>query len=210
MGDIEYIISGTVDELERVLVNDFKIPSEEARLIIYLYTLEKKDKMIVRERELELWFLHKETPNTGHLFNTPYTISITELKLNSLHTIYTFLGTLILTKKIGYVNLSLSLIWLVKESLYKIKATDFCVYARIIDYVYGENKEYFKIQDIIPYDMEINEHICNRKPAGDMCVNLNNERDTCYLNENRIKTILDEFVENHILLKANEYWRLAK
>ncbi len=201
----EYILSGTIDEIISTLKSDFQVSEEEARFITYISTIEKKDKIVFEEKELKLWYLNETIPSTTPIFKLPYTISITKLKLETNHALYIFLGTLLLTKEVGIVALGLDFIWALKEAIQKISEDEYCVYGRIVDFIYAAKKESFEIGDIIPYD---GDKECNRKPDKWRCPYWNS--DICSLTKERIKTILGRLVEKGVLTPINQYWKMVK
>ncbi len=201
----EYIISGTIDEIIATLKSDFNVNEDEARFITYISTIEKKDKIAFEEKELKLWYLNEKIPSTTPIFKLPYTISITKLKLEMHHALYIFLGTLILTKEVGIVALGLDFIWTLKEAVQKISEDEYCVYGRVVDFVYATKKESFEMRDIIPYD---NDKECNRRPVHWQCPYWNSDR--CSLTKEHLETILNNLVQKGVLTKINQYWTMVK
>lgn len=201
----EYIVSGTIEEIISILISDFCINKDEARFITYISTLEKQEKIVFEEKDLKLWYLNEKTPSTSSIFKLPYTISITKIKLEMVHALYIFFGTLALSKEVGIVALGLDFIWALKEAVQKISKDEYCVYGKVVDFVHATRRESFELKDIIPYDKG-NE--CNRKPDTWECPYWNNDR--CSLTEKRIETILDRLVEKGVLTKTNQYWRMIK
>lgn len=201
----EYIVSGTIEEIISILISDFGIDKEEARFIVYISTMEKKEKVIFGEKDLKLWYLNEETPSTSQILKSPYTISITKLKLEMQHSLYIFMGTLILSKEVGIVALGLDFIWALKEALQKISEEEYCVYGRITDFVYATKRDSFELKDIIPYDRD-NE--CNRRPDKWVCPFWREDR--CLLNKDRIENILGSLVKKGVLVQMSPYWRMVK
>lgn len=116
-----------------------------------------------------------------------------------------FFGTLALTKEVGIVALGLDFIWALKEAIRKISEDDYCIYGRIVDFVYASKRDSFELKDIIPYDKD-NE--CNRRPDTWKCPYWN--KDRCSFNENTIQTVLDNLVKKGVLIKTNQFWRMIK
>lgn len=201
----EYIVSGTIEEISSILTSDFDMSEDEARFVIYISTIEKQEKIVFEEKELKLWYLNEEIPNTSPIFKLPYTISITKLKLEMYHALFIFFGTLMISKEVGLVALGLDFIWALKEAIQRISKNEYCVYGRVVDFVHTTKRDTFELRDIIPYDKD-NE--CNRKPDSWECPYWNNDR--CSLKEEHIKTILDKLVDKGVLSKANQYWRMVK
>lgn len=201
----EYIISGTITEIASILMSDFSLNTKEARFVTYVSIIEKKDKIILKEDELRLWYLNEDIPNSSPLFNLPYTISITTLKLEIYHSIYIFIGTLVLSKEVEIITLSLELIWILKKSIRKISEDEYCIYGRIIDFMHRIKRQSFKIDDIIPYDKN-NE--CNRKPELWVCPYWN--KDKCSLTEERLENILNNLEKKEVLTQINQYWQFVK
>lgn len=201
----EFILSGTIEEIVSILESDFELDTDEARFITYISTIEKRDKIVFEENELKLWYLNESTPSTAPVFKLPYTISITKFKIEMYHALFIFLGTLILSKEAGVVALGLDFIWALKESISKIEDDEYCVYGRIVDFVYATRRETFELKDIVPYDGESQ---CNRRPDTWVCPHWNNE--TCFLTEEQIIKILDKLAERGILIKINQYWKMVK
>ncbi len=201
----EYIISGTINEIVSTLVSDFSLNTKEARFVTYVSIIEKKEKIILKEDELKLWYLNESIPNASPIFNLPYTISITNLKLEIYHSIYIFIGALILSQEVEVITLSLELIWILKKSIYKISQDEYCVYGRIIDFIHRIKRQSFKIEDIIPYDKN-NE--CNRKPELWVCPYWN--KDKCSLTEERLENILNNLEKKEVLTQINQYWQFVK
>lgn len=201
----EYIISGTIDDIINVLVSDFDLSMEEARFVVYVLTLEKSDKTVFVENDIRLWYLNEQIPSTSSFFKLPYSISITKLELEIQRILFLFIGTLLISKEAAVVTFGLEFIWTLHDAIQKIKEDEYCVYGRIVDFVYTTNKDLFKIKDIIPYDSG-NE--CNRKPDTLKCPYWNN--DICSLTEKHIETILEKLVQEGVLKKVNEYWMMIK
>lgn len=200
----EYIVSGTIDEIVATLESDFGVSEDEARFITYISTIEKKDKISFEEKDLKLWYLSEKTPSTIPIFKSPYTISITKLKLETDHALYIFLGTLVLSKEVGITALGLEFIWALKKAIHKISEKEYCVYERVVDFVHATKRDTFEMRDIIPYD-DNNE--CNRKPANWKCPYWNSDR--CSLTEGHIKKILNDLVHKDVLAKINQYWKMV-
>lgn len=201
----EYIVSGTIDEIISILTSDFGLTPEEARFVTYLSTIEKRDKIVFEEEELKLWYLREVIPSTAPIFKLPYTISITKLKLEIQHQLFIFLGTLVLNKEVGITALALDFIWALKDAIQKITEDEFCIYGRIVDFVYATQKDSFMLEDIIPYDKDME---CNRKPDTWKCPYWNNE--VCSLTKQRIRNILDKLVQKGVLMQVNQYWKMIK
>lgn len=201
----EYILSGTIDEIIAILKSDFSVSEDEARFITYISTIEKKEKIAFEEKELKLWYLNQTIPSTAPILKLPYTISITKFKLEMNHALYIFLGTLVLSKELGVVALSLDFIWALKEAVQKISEDEYCVYGRVVDFVHAAKRDSFEIKDIIPYD---NDNECNRKPVHWDCPYWNSDR--CSLTGEHIEKILESLVEKGVLDKVNQYWKMVK
>lgn len=201
----EYIVSGTIDEIISILMSDFGLDNDEARFVAYISTLEKKEKLSFEEKELKLWYLNENTPSKSPIFKLPYTISITKFKLEMDHAIYIFLGTLILSREVGIIALGLDFIWALKEAIQKISEDEYCIYGRVVDFVYATKRESFELEDIVPYD-DNNE--CNRKPDTWRCPYWNS--DKCSLTGEHLETILNNLVSKGVLEKINQYWRMVK
>lgn len=204
--DKEYIISGTIEEMIAILNTDFGLDNTQARFIIYIETLEKKERIEFEERELKLWYLNEQTPNTSPIFHLPYTISITKLKLEMHHSLFIFLGTFLFSKEVSLVALGLDLIWALKEAIQKIDTDEFCVYGLIVDYVFSTQKETFLVDDIIPYDEN---QECNRKPDTWKCPYWNSDR--CSLTNAFIdKKLLEKLVKKGVLTRVGKYFKMVK
>ena len=201
----EYIVSGTIEEIISILISDFGINKDEARFITYISTIEKQEKIVFEEKDLILWYLNEETPSTSPILKLPYTISITKFKLEMEHALYIFFGTLLLSKEVGIVALGLEFIWALKKAIQKISIEEYCIYGRVVDFVYATKRDSFEIKDIIPYDKNSE---CNRKPDTWHCPYWHNDR--CSLNEKGIETVLNNLVQKGVLTRANQYWRMIK
>lgn len=201
----EYILSGTITEIISVLTSDFGLTQEEACFVVYNLTIEKQEKVVFTENELKLWYMNEEIPSTAPIFNLPYTISITKLKLEMQHMLYIFFGSLILSKEAGIVALGLDFIWALMEAIQKIDKDEYCVYGRVVDFVYATKRDSFELKDIIPYD---HDNECNRKPEKWDCIYWHSDR--CSLTEKYIEMILDNLVEKGVLTKKNQYWKMIK
>lgn len=203
--DTEYILSGTIDEIMDVLESDFGLDNDEARFVTYILTLEKKDKLVFEENELKLWYLKESTPSMTAIGRLPYTISLTKLKLEMSHSAFILFGTLALSKDVVSVPLVLDFIWALKESIRKIERREYCVYSRIVDFLYATKKDTFELDDIIPYDKD-NE--CNRKPDKWDCPHW--KRDTCSLTKECIERMLNCLDKREIISKVGRYWKMNK
>lgn len=201
----EYIVSGTIEEIISILVSDFGINQDEARFITYISTIEKQDKIVFEEKDLKLWYLNEETPSSSPIFKLPYTISITKFKLEMEHALYIFFGTLILSKEVGLVKLGLDFIWALKKAVQKISEEEYCIYGRVVDFVYATKRDSFEIKDIIPFDKNSE---CNRRPDTWQCPYWKN--DSCLLTEDRIDSVLNRLVEKGVLTQTNQYWSMVK
>lgn len=201
----EYVLSGTIEEMISILVSDFCIDEDEARFIAYISTIEKQEKVVFEEKDLKLWYLNEETPSTSPIGKLPYTISITKFKLEANHALYIFMGTLVFQREVAITALGLEFIWALKQAIQKISEDEYCVYGRVVDFVYSAKRESFELKDVIPYDKD-NE--CNRRPDTWKCPYWNNDR--CSLNESRIKTVLGNLVEKGVLTHTAPYWTMVK
>lgn len=212
----KYIISGTVDQIVNSLVNDFKIEEDIARFIVRISTEADNNQKMIDEDSLDLWYLNPKIPSTTPIFNTPFSISFTNLKKEMAEILFLVVGNYVFKRDAVEAGQQFVLDFLIAlwRSTTRIKESQRCVYYRIIDVLKTSNTDYFCLEDVIPYDesQELHEsqrlHECNRKPETWRCHKWHNE--ICQLTKKDIQDILKELVEKGVLKDNVGTWSIIK
>lgn len=215
--DIEYIIQGTLEEIEDALINDFDLSEEEARFCLY-YEIEKKQRSLGNEyftpEEIRLWYMQDKEPNTFQIFNKPYSITITDVESNFTKALQVFLIKYLITQQMSIFDIGMDIIFLIADSIKKIEKDDYCIYGRIVEKTFKENEEFFSAENIRPYT-EVqgtyihSDHKCDRRPEDWICP-YHQQDDSCTID---VDLCLKHLEKQGIIKQVpanNDLWRIVR
>ncbi len=221
--DREYILTGDIEDIVFTLTEDFDQSDDLARFTTYILTTQitqdnkDSDRLHFSQKELNAWYLDPHIPEAASpIFNLPYSICLTEAKLNVIESLYFILPDIILginSHEIDSLRMVLEFIWglffILNKSTQKIENAHLCIYRKIVKHL-QERKEYeFSVKQIIPYcekNSYENECVCAHEfPytfGKEICAHYSSSDDcpnACGLNRNKIHQILVEMKERGII-----------
>ena len=209
MENQEFVIKGTVSGMIKILENDFDMSYEEAKFFVYIMIDRPsgEEANTVDKDELDAWYLTEETDKyKGQIFNTHLVINFTTLKKNLCPTAYTFFVKFFFAKGIDLVLIGADLVYLVAASIKKIKDTDYCVYARIVELCIGNKDRFFGVSDIVTGNKE---NKCDYQDENWQCTYLERD-DACTCNEQKVRLAFVNLEEQNIIKKVGERWMLVR
>ena len=104
------------------------------------------------------------------------------------------------------VLIGADLVYLVATSIKKIKDTDYCVYARIVELCIGNKERFFDVSDIITANKEKK---CDYLDENWQCTYLERD-DECTCNEQKVRLAFANLEEQNIIKKVGERWMLVR
>ena len=207
-----YKLTGTPDELRRLLHKEFSMDDDLALFFVTLLLTEGTQSAPSYDNSaLALWYVNSNSENyKTPIFNSRYSISFTELGKNLGETIFLQIGSIL----DGADKFTASVIFSCLVALYKssthIESNECCVYYQAIKWKASHpSQEYFSVEDILPHGNEgycLNlENINNGEWA---CHSCHNER--CIAPKEMYCSILSDLVERKVLVRYNNLYRFEK
>lgn len=209
MKEQEYIIKGTIDGMIKILQKDFNMSIDEAKFFIYVIIEQHSEDAInvVKKEELDNWYLTTELDKyKGQILNTRLVINFTTIKKNLLHDAYIFFVKYFFSRQIDLVLIGANLVYLVVSSLKKIKDTDYCIYARILELYIKNKNSFFDEKNIITANKEGK---CDYQEIDWKCTYLGKD-DNCTCSEQKIKLAFTSLENQNIIRKVGEHWLLVR
>lgn len=210
MKDQEFVIKGTIPEMIKVLQEDFGMSYEESKFFIYIMIARPNEETAnaVDEDELDTWYLTKETDQyEGEILNTHLVINFTTVIEEACHPGYTFFVKFLLSKGIDLVLLGAAeLAYCIVSSIKKVKDTDYCVYARIVELCIGNKARLFEEKDIVTANRDGK---CDYQDGNWQCTYL--ERfDDCTCNAEKVGLAFESLEKQNIIKKVGQQWVLVQ
>lgn len=209
MEEQEFVIKGTVPGMIKILQNDFDMSYDEAKFFVYIM-IDRPSREVantVDKSELDTWYLTEDSDKyEGQILNTHLVINFTTLKKSLCHVAYTFFVKFFFNKGIDLVLIGADLVYLVASSIMKIKDTDYCIYARIVELCIGSKNQFFDISDITTANKE---NKCDYLEENWRCTYLQNV-DDCTCNIEKIRLAFANLEEQNIIKKIGERWMLVR
>ena len=209
MDDQEFVIRGTADGILKILEQDFSMPQDEARFLIYalISYAPNQDKIIVNKNELTEWYLESSSEcYQGEILNTHLVINFTNVKKELYHKVYQFLVQYLLLKKISIIQIGADMLYIVISAIKKINDTDYCIFARIVELCLENKNTLFKKEDIFT---------CNKYGKCDYqsdkwkCTYLQNV-DECTCNDEKINLAFLSLESQNVIKKVDNQWVLVQ
>ncbi len=206
MEKTEFILSGTIDEIVSVLENEFEYDEKQARFIAYVESMEKTERLLFEEEELNIWYLQEQVPQQLSIGRTPYTISITGIKKEMYDIFFKIIGRSLYKGEIDWENLGIGFLWALVNNFQKIDTDHYCIYLQLTMFCQKSQNDMFEIEQIIPWDYKNGEQVCNCQPDEWQCPYLNS--DTCSLSIEFIEKLLGDLTSSPVVLKkVGNMWK---
>lgn len=209
MENQEFIIKGSVPGILRVLENDFDMSHDEAKFLIYTLLNRPVEipTNIVDKNELNVWYLKGDEENyNGEIFNSHLVINFTTFKKEVYHLVYQFLVKYFFSKGIDLILIGADLVYIIFSAIKKIKDTDYCVYARIIELQMGNKNIFFEQKDILTANKDGK---CDYQNDDWKCTYLQNT-DDCTCNKEKVKLAFEDLEEQKVIKKVGTRWCLVQ
>lgn len=204
----EFVIKGTVDGILKVLKNEFDMPCDEAKFLIYVLINRPTGKPIsvADKNELDCWYLEDDEEYKGEILNSHFVINFTNAKKELYHLGYQFLVKYFFSKGIDLVLIGADLAYIIFSSIKKIEDTNYCIYARIIELHMGNKKIFFGQNDILTANKDGK---CDYLSDNWKCTYLQNT-DDCTCNKEKIELAFERLEEQKIIKKVGTRWCLVQ
>ncbi len=210
----EYIISGTADQIVNCLVEDFGHTEDFSKFYIRI-SKEIDSNLKVTDDDLNLWYLHSQTPSTTPVLTTPFSISYSELKKEMAQDLYDLFGSYLFSGDARIAGLQF--VWAFLGALWKtttrIEKKNLCVYYCIVEFLKSYGDIPFTVADVIPYDevaYRDGQNECNRHPSSWNCPYC--YADICRLDGTEVSEILENLAKLGVLSHNNmkKTWRIIR
>lgn len=207
MENQEFVIKGTVDGMIKILQQDFDMARDEAKFLVYILVNQHNGEAVnaVSKDELDVWYLDKEDKYEGLILNTHLAINFSSVKKDLYHTVFTFFAQFFFNRGIDLVLIGAELIYIVASAIQKIKDTDYCVYARIIEICMGNKERFFDMSDIVTANKDGK---CDYQEER-KCTYLGQE-ENCTCNKEKVKLAFESLEEQNLIKRVGERWILVR
>lgn len=209
MENQEYVIKGTVEGMIKILQNDFDMSYEEAKFFVYIMINQHSGEAVnaVDQEELDTWYLMTtENKYEGQIFNTHLVINFTNIRMSLCRIAYMFFVNFFFSRGIDLVLIGAELVYAVVTAIKKIRDTDYCVYARIVELCIGNQDRFFEIDDIVNANREGK---CDFQGDDWQCVYLGND-DDCTCNEQHVRLAFANLTEQNVIREVGDRWMLVR
>ena len=152
MENQEIVIKGTISGIIAVLEKDFNMPYEEAKFFVYVLLNKSEDRAcnVVKQDELNHWYSNEEDDKyQGQILHTHLVINFHNIKKELIHKTYIYIWNFFISKGIEPVLIGAELIYIIVSAIKKIKDTDYCIYAKIIELCIGNKNRLFDISEVV-------------------------------------------------------------
>ena len=195
-----FIVTGTHQELQDILVKEFKLSEDSAKLASMAFVYEQNQRIYDdRVNQETLWYLDSspETYNAS-IFETRYTISFTQVGLDIIQSLSSpLILALCGQEEISVVSMIISCVVALIKNCRKIKENECCVYYEALNYVKTHPKQWMKVEDVLP---QIQEDSCCIKTKKNWTCEYENDGQ-CTIDNDIVKNILDSFCDSKIMKK---------
>ena len=152
MENQEIVIKGTISGIIAVLEKDFNMPYEEAKFFVYVLLNKSEGRAcnVVKQDELNHWYSNEEDDKyQGQILHTHLVINFDNIKKELIHKTYIYIWNFFISKGIEPVLIGAELIYIIVSAIKKIKDTDYCIYAKIIELCIGNKNRLFDISEVV-------------------------------------------------------------
>lgn len=206
-----YRLTGSLSELQEILQSQFGMEEQTAKFSLCLFLMEQQQTIDeVSEKDTALWYMNENEHFTTPILRSRFSISFTDAKKNILdQLVIQFSGMLIDGETFAFSTIMSCLLAVYRSGTY-IRKNECCVYYQALNWkVTHATQEYFRIQDIMPHNLEnICSHLDLIRDERWECNTCNKEQ--CKATEDSYSYILDGLCERNVFVKYNEMYRFAK
>lgn len=204
--DKEYVITGTPDELKEIIESNFRLNSDEARLMTaILISKSIKDESVGPQDELTLWYLDKSAgENRTPIFNSRHSISFTDFEIEFFKKAFISVGAYMFDEEHIGAAFILECMLALYESYYHISDMECCVYFTAIKWKKEHGKQLFSVNDILS------------ELKGE-CIHLDRtwrcdfqSGDNCRIKEEDIQKILSSLCQHNVLVPQGRFYDFTK
>lgn len=208
MGSQEFVIKGTVEGMLKILEKDFSMSHDEAKFFVYILINQYRGESVntINKEELDLWYLVEEEKYEGRISNTHTAIRFSSVKRGLYHKAFEFFATWFFNRKIDLVLIGIDLVSLVVSSVVRIKDTDFCVYARIIELCIGNKERIFSEGEIVTANKDGK---CDYQESEWTCTYMG-QQENCTCDQKKIELAFKNLEEQNIIRRVGERWMLVQ
>jgi hypothetical protein len=199
----EYELNGTLEDIQNILQQDFDMSQHEARFLIYNLLNQNPTPNIDKE-EINEWYLNPEEKYTGRVFNTHYSINLTNVKIELCHKACTFLCAFFFSKEFNIAQFGAELLYVICTAIQRVKDEDYCVFARIIELNVGNKGKLFSSDQIVTANKD---HKCDFQSEHWQCPYLQND-DECTNSFEKIQLSLMQLEKQNVITKMGNCWVL--
>jgi hypothetical protein len=195
----EYIISGTPEELTKILKSEFSLSDDESRFFITVLLSPNEETTSIERTDLSMWFLENAPEHRTAIFNTRHSISLTDFKISFLKKLFIVGGVYLAEQEKVGVAFVLDCIVSLFESHSYIEDSECCVYFLALNW-----KRHHKSQLIHPRNIieQIQSNICINLDKHWNCPYLRGE--SCNLTETLTNDILVALCTKNVLIQKSD------
>lgn len=210
----QYKITGTPNELRKLLVSEFSIEEKCADFFVAILLMEQQNNSTLYTDTAEdtaLWYLHRATePFQSPIFKTRYSISFTELKKSLAEQFFLQFGAILDGGDKLTASAVLSCLLAIYRSSTRIKDHECCVYYQALRWkATHPTQEYFSVDELMPNS---NEGVClyldrirDGKWSCDWC-----RQECCTVSKDNFCRVLEELEDRKVFVKFNDMYRFEK
>lgn len=202
-------LSGSYDELQTILENEFKLSSDAARVAVstFIYAQNQSEDH-TRLMEDTPWFLDANQDGyQSHIFSTRYTISFSQAMLDVVDDLVVPIVLAVCDAgELAALEGVLCSVKALVKNVRRIKDNECCVYFQILQYLRKHSAKWFSVEHVIP-DIG-NECICINLDKEWRCKFRCNEQH-CNIQSEDVKDILQKFCDDNVM-EMNEERTLYK
>lgn len=209
MENQEIVIKGTISGIIAVLEKDFNMPYEEAKFFVYVLLNKSEGRAcnVVKQDELNHWYSNEEDDKyQGQILHTHLVINFDNIKKELIHKTYIYIWNFFISKGIEPVLIGAELIYIIVSAIKKIKDTDYCIYAKIIELCIGNKNRLFDISEVVTANRDGK---CDYQSDEWKCIYLS-QYENCNCDIRKIKLSFQSLEEQNVIKKVGERWMLVQ
>lgn len=206
----EYHLSGTTEELQHILEQEFSMDSDVARFMVAVLTL-TDDESHTQNEDLALWYMEQGAETyTTPLLNFRFSISFTEIKKELIERIFTEFAEGIMTNAgVPIVSLVLSCIMSIVKHSTRIKDDECCAYYCALKWrAEHPDQSLMSVKDIIPAAEEVCGHLDKIKDGKWKCSYCRD--DTCQVIEAYFDTKIRNLASRDVFEFVGDRFRFKR
>lgn len=205
--DKKFTLSGTYDELNCILQEEFGLSENASKVATDLFVFEQNKELDLSESELdELWsFNGTGATYETRIFNTRFTINLTQSMLNAFDDLFIPVAT----SMVGLPSFSaLEALFIGVKALakntYKIQNMEYCVYCQMLNYIEAHNTKWISPANAMPD--------CTHE---NICLYLDNDwgcpfrcgcaHENCKIKLADVETIMRTLCDNNVIRPSCDY-----